>query len=336
MNFKERETREIVWGYKVKFKNETDDQHTLSKAPKYMPYIIIGTDNDEYYAMLITTNPIVERKHFFISKNKYPELKKNLYIKLDEIYKLKRTDIVKNYIGDDKETLKINEKDYKTLLDYIKSTNLLDEEDKLIFDKLYNDINPLDVRDMVCIKEDEEFKEYTIFSQINEDEFYGVKTNIPYRMTKTYKNMNFDFSDIRIFSKKNIIPNKYSKVLYQDEVEKINDRANFYRLDIFQSKYNKKFEFGTIININDSEYIVLEDEDNSIYLTKRRDFYEVLTISKLDKEKISIEEIGMLDIKTRIKLLKRLEWDIKEIWTPKLQKEVVEKIKLHKKQRDIL
>lgn len=331
MDFKERKVGEVVWGFKVKFKNESEDEHVLSNAPKYMPYIIIKKEDNEYYVMLVTNKPNSGRKHFCLSKNKYSEMKNNLYVKLDQIYKLKRTDIVKNYFGDYADDLILNEKDYRILLDYIRSARSLDDEDAIIFNTLYEEVNPLDIKDVISIKENDEFKEYTIFNQINEDEFFALKTDIPYNMTKTFKNMSFDYSDIRKFSKNDTYVTKYSNILANEEINKINERVKFYRPDLFQTEFNKKYEFGTIINVDDSEYVVLEDEDDFIYLTKRRDFYEVLTISKLPKEKVIIEEIGMLDIKTRIKLLKRLEWDIKEIWTPQLQKEVVEKIKSYRK-----
>lgn len=320
---------ELVWAHRAKFKGESEVQYETSNAPKIMPYLILGKENNKYYALLLSNYFKNPELYFSLSNKKYNLLNKKEYVRLSEIFELKQLDIVDQFYK-----VKIDEEDLKNILNKIVSLIFnnklsLPEEQINIFKQIYFYHNPVSLGSVIEVKEDEQIKQYLIIREKNSSEILCVNCLINHNDV-----VKLNFADSKTFMNNQLLYLKLKNSLSLEDITKV---LNL-RSECYSNQPNTfNYEIGSILRIDNHEHIIVAEDDNNYYAINYQDGNSFGDLETYNKEYLIGQYITKIENTELLNILVKISKQYNEKLVndcPAVMKEINQKIKqLEKKNK---
>lgn len=332
---------EIVWAHRTKFKDESKVDYETSTAPKIMPYLILKHTDNKYYALLVSNRFKRLDSLFTLTNKKYNSLNRQHYVRLSEIFELEQLDIVEHFYN-----IKVCEKDFKMILNkimilIIRSKSLFTNEEINIFKQIYDKYNPMDVGSIVKIKENDQIKQYLIVKEKNNKEKLGVNCMIDPNSEVNINNIKLNFADSKTILNKQTLYLKQKKGLSLEEVMQILDlKMRYYNKQANDDKSETKdtyYEIGSIIRINNYDYIIVFEDDKNYYVISYQNRNWVGGTETLVKKYLNCEYIAKMENTELLNILLRIRCQYNNYIFdkhPKSITEIEQSIKILEKMRN--
>lgn len=315
---------DFVWAYRDMFKNESYKDYFLSEKPDIMPYLVISSDNGQYYALLITNN-----ENNGIGFCKLPEssskiTNKSEYVRLSAIYKLTQDDIIK--VKTNYGSLTVEKVLTKLATSIINGDLFFSKSDFSIFKKIYNKYNNLDLGDIVTIKKDGLIKNYIIINKSDSHKATGVSCQIIPNKKTGLKDILVDFTDYNKFNSNSPLYYKLEHGLSSKELARVLELKEQYYQKLKYDRKDAHYDMGVVVKINGYDYIVIVDDDKNYYVTNYQDRHLFNYLQVFDKHQFKFQYVSCIDDSELLSILIRIAHDKRNLY-PDVMDKVTNKVK---------
>lgn len=209
----------------------------------------------------------------------------------------------------------VDEQDVKTLLDKVVSLifnkqTSLNEKEINIFKQIYYKNNPIELGSIIEVKENEKIKQYLIIRKNNNKEVFGVNCIIKHNSEVNLNNIQLNFDDSKTFLTTKLLYLKLKNSLSLEEVKEVlNLKAEYYRNQNSDDKQKTKtfnYKIGSVIRINNYDYIIVSEDEKNYYVTSYQNRNWVCGIETISKKYLECEYITKMDNTELLNLLVKI------------------------------